>query len=626
LDTLKQKKLLAMRRLGIVAGLVGFMALQSLAAQNYQVHKPAPSEAHTVEFSSIGKDYFPSLQQLEAPKPGGEAAEEKLKAIKEAIGPKQEADRTKRERSRAIDAPTATKGFQGNQPDGVPNDNDLAINQNGTIVSVTNSRISIFDTSGQRLDRHSLEAFADTLSIEGNKYDPRVEYDPEADRFVIAYLNGTLDTTSRIIMAFSASADPRGDWNLYSLPGDAIDNGSWSDFPAMALTKDEVFLTVNLLYNDSSWQAGFRQSVIWQLDKQAGYRGEALTQTVYSGITLDGEPIRNLTPVQGGDNLHGPAMHLLSNRNFTAQSKDFFVVTVTGMQDNPNTTVQTRQVTADAAYGAPPQVGQPRRNTRFATNDARILDGYQIGNTIHFVGNSIDLATNRGAIYHGRLIDPESANTLELSVRTHPEKELGYPSIAYGEGEQGQQQGLIIANHSGDSTYPGYSGIRFKGMEHSTIKTLKAGTSSVNRQRAETERWGDYSGLQRRYSSSKTYWAAGYYGYEQNLAKENGTWISRIRTGAPVNVNNADQRSAAAKAYPNPMQERLTVEFNIEKPQLLSFNLYNGQGQRIQQLQQQFTNVGTHAFTFSVAPLAAGNYVLEVQGKQGTIATQKLVK
>ena len=615
-----------MRRLGIVTGLVGFIALQPLAAQDYEVRKPAPSESHTIEFSSIGEDYFPSLQQLEAPKPGGEAAEEKLKAIKEAIGPKQEADRTKRSRSRAIDAPTATKGFQGNRPDGVPNDNDLAINRNGTIVSVTNSRISIFDTSGQRLERHSLEAFADTLDIEGNKYDPRVEYDPEADRFVIAYLNGTLDTTSHIIMAFSASADPRDDWNLYSLPGDAVDNGSWSDFPAMALTKDEVFLTVNLLYNDSSWQAGFRQSVIWQLDKQAGYQGQDLTQTVYSGITYNGEPIRNLTPIQGGDKLQGPEMHLLSNRNFTEQSRDFFVVTVTGKQDNPNTTVKTRQVTADAAYGAPPQAQQPSRETRFATNDARILDGYLIGNTVHFVGNTIDLATNKAAIYHGRLTNPETANNLELSVQTQPGKELGYPSIAYGQGEADQQKGLIITNHSGDSTFPGYSGIRFKGMEHSAVQTLKKGTSSVDRQRAETERWGDYSGLQRRYDSRKTYWAAGYYGYEKNLAKENGTWISRIRTGDPVSIGNADRQKAAAKAYPNPMQERLTVEFRIADPQLLSFNLYNSQGQRIQQLQRQFTNVGTHAFTFSVAPLTAGNYILKIQGEQGVIATQKLVK
>jgi hypothetical protein len=163
-------------------------------------------------------------------------------------------------------------------------------------------------------------------------------------------------------------------------------------------------------------------------------------------------------------------------------------------------------------------------------------------------------------------------------------------------------------------------------MEHSAVQTLKKGTSSVDRQRAETERWGDYSGLQRRYDSRKTYWAAGYYGYEKNLAKENGTWISRIRTGDPVSIGNADQQKAAAKAYPNPMQERLTVEFRIADPQLLSFNLYNSQGQRIQQLQRQFTNVGTHAFTFSVGPLTAGNYILKIQGEQGVIATQKLVK
>lgn len=595
-------------------------------SQDYKVEQKAPAKPHTIHFSAIDKDYFPSLHTIEKPKPGGEKAEERLEAIKAEYGPKQFSNRAKNSQSAPIEAPQASKGFQGNKPDGVPNDNDLAINKNGTIVSVTNSRISIFDTSGKRLERHSLAAFAKTLDLNGNKYDPRVEYDPRADRFVLLFLNGTVDTNSHIVVAFSQTSDPRKDWNLYSLPGDAVNDGSWSDFPAMALTKDEVFITVNLLLNDSTWEAGFRQSIVWQLDKQAGYNGNQLKQTLYSDITYNGKPLRNLTPIQGGKNLTGPEVHIISNNNFAPQSQRFFVATITGKANDPTTELKINTVQSDEPYSVPPSADQPFRNTGFETNDARILDGYQMGNTLHFVGNSRVLSNNKAGIYHGKLTNPQTATTMKLEVTAAPGKELGYPSIAFGEKQDGKHTGLIIANHSSNNTNPGFSGMRFQGVKHSDVKTLKQGSSSVDRQQAEVERWGDYSGLQRRYNGTKTYWAAAYYGFEKNLAKENGTWISRIRPESLVGKQELQAKGNALKAYPNPIQNRLKLKFTLAKPQMLTFTLYNASGQRIKQFHEEFTGAGTHRFEFSVAPLASGAYVLKVRSPKGVIATKKLVK
>ena len=594
--------------------------------QGYKVTKPAPAQPHTIAFEDIEEDFYPTLQAITQPKPGGEKAEARLQAIKSKLPPKTGESHAKKRNKRAPEPPQASYGFQGNEPDGVPNDNDLAINQNGTIVSVTNARISIFDTSGKRLDRHSLEAFADTLDIQGNKFDPRVEYDPRADRFVLLFLNGTLDSTSYIIVAFSKTADPLGDWNLYSLPGDAVNDGSWSDFPAMALTKDEVFITVNLLYNDSTWEAGFRQSIVWQLDKQAGYQAQPLNQTLYTNLTINGRPIRNLTPLQGGASLQGPEMHLLSNDNFSPNSTNFYVVTITGKANDPDTKVQTNQVTADEPYSVPPSAAQPFRESGFETNDARILDGFQTGNTLHFVGNSRVLDNNKAGFYHGSLTNPRQAENMELAVMAAPGKELGYPSIAYGEMRNGKPSGLIIANHSGDTTMPGYSGVRFEGLDHSPVRTLKAGSSSVDRQQALVERWGDYSGLQRRYNGTRTYWAAGYYGFEEFLAKENGTWISRIRPQSLVGQPETAQPQQKLEAYPNPVQDRLNIRFQLDKAQLLTFTLVNSQGQRIRQIHEEFTKAGKHRFQFSMAPLSKGSYVLEVRSPEGLIGTKKLLK
>ncbi len=614
-----------MKSIGILT-LITLMCSNFGLSQDYEVKHKEPAKPHTVNFSSINEDYFSSLHTLKKPKPGGEKAEEQLEAIKAEYGPKQANSRAKNQESAPIEAPQASKGFQGNKPDGVPNDNDLAINQDGTIVSVTNSRISIFDTSGKRLERHSLGAFADTLNLTGNKFDPRVDYDPRADRFVLLFLNGTVDSTSQIVVAFSESSDPTDNWNLYSLPGDAVNDGSWSDFPAIALTKDEVFITVNLLYNDSTWEAGFRQSIVWQLDKQAGYNGKSLNQTVYSNITFSGRPLRNLTPLQGGKNLKGPEVHIISNDNFATQSQRFFVATITGKANDPNTQLNINLVQADEPYSVPPSADQPFRNTGFETNDARILDGYQVDNTLHFVGNSRVLSNNKAGIYHGKLTNPQAANTMKLEVTAAPGKELGYPSIAFGEKQNGEHMGLIIANHSSNNTKPGFSGMRFQGVNHSAVKTLKQGSSSVDRQQAEVERWGDYSGLQRRYNGTKTYWAAAYYGFEKNLAKENGTWISRIRAESLVGKEETQAKANAFEAYPNPIQNRLNLKFKLEQAQMLTFTLYNAGGQRIQTIHEEFTASGTHRFQFSVAPLASGSYVLKVRSPDNLIATKKLLK
>jgi hypothetical protein len=75
-------------------------------------------------------------------------------------------------------------------------------------------------------------------------------YDPKADKFVLMCPVGFVDSTSKIIVGFSQTNDPNGNWNLYTLPGNPLNNNLWSDYPMISMTEKELFLSINLLYND----------------------------------------------------------------------------------------------------------------------------------------------------------------------------------------------------------------------------------------------------------------------------------------------------------------------------------------------------------------------------------------
>ena len=99
---------------------------------------------------------------------------------------------------------------------------------------------------------------------------------------------------NHICVAFSTSNNPLDDWNVYMLTGDALGTDHWTDYPAISLTNDELFITGNLLQHNVSWQEGFYQSLIWQIDKTQGYQGnDTLDFNLWSELKDDSVYIRN---------------------------------------------------------------------------------------------------------------------------------------------------------------------------------------------------------------------------------------------------------------------------------------------------------------------------------------------
>src|SRR5437868_1106128 len=143
-----------------------------------------------------------------------------------------------------------------------------------------------------------LHTITNSLGLQQEEFDPKIIYDPVANRFITVILNGFTDSTSNVLVGFSETDSTYGAWNFYALPGNPLNDTSWTDFPMASITGQELFITVNLLYNDSSWQAGFRQTIVWQIKKSEGYSGATLNPFMHYGINHGGRPVRNFCPVK----------------------------------------------------------------------------------------------------------------------------------------------------------------------------------------------------------------------------------------------------------------------------------------------------------------------------------------
>lgn len=324
------------------------------------------AKSASVNFDTIRVDFKPALLVKEMPKQGSEKME--LYAPRSG-GYGNKAAVTS---STLSDMAVGTSYFANPWAVSTPNDNDMAISDSGFVVSVINTNIHIRNTAtGSVSPVKSLAAFTSPINSLHQEFDPKVIYDPDRDRFILMCMVGFVDSTSKMIVGFSQSSDPGGIWNLYSIPGDPLNNNLWSDYPMIALTKKELFLSVNLLTNNSSWQTGFVETVVWQMKKDSGYAGLPLGSLLHSGIQFNGQNVRYLCPAKGGSQLYGPNMYFLSNRNFASQNDTVFLANITDTIGSPSNTVTVKSLISNQPYYFPPGGRQTVASQTLATNDAR---------------------------------------------------------------------------------------------------------------------------------------------------------------------------------------------------------------------------------------------------------------
>lgn len=521
-------------------------------------------------------------------------------------------------------SPVIIRGFMANLTQGTPNDNDIAMSNGGRIISVVNTNLGFYNDTGRFIFGRTLANFARSLGSLNRTYDPRVIYDPEWDRFIVVFLQGTTSADTRIITAFSKTNDPNGEWNFYTIPGNIFGDSSWSDYPIISISNSDLFITVNRLKDNTSWQAGFIESLIWQVNKEDGFSGDSLRKKAYFDIKYAGKSIWSICPVKYSYKFNSSKMYFLSVRPSDLQNDTVFLHEIGGSVIH-NTPLKTTILKTDVKYGLQPNAPQPN-GEYLQTNDARVLSACIHENNIHYTGNTIDPALFSPSVYYGRIdISDENNPTITGKIISYDSMDIGYPSIAYaGNGFKNDQSMMVTFSHVSKTKFAGTSVVYIDGNGNVSAPIhIKTGEGNVNVLFDTIERWGDYTGIQTRYNNPGELVLSNSYGMADGSHR---TWVARVRsTDLKLSVPNSEITQQAPVMYPNPAHEYVQVEFELQSSVILTFTVSDITGKFVQPLLNDKGKPGINRFSFSTRDLPAGTYILTATGNDKTIFSKKII-
>jgi len=613
----------------ILTSLLIFVGLPIFAQTKTTGKSTPPLQINLSDSALI--DYNPALFELDKqPIPSADYGNKKAQLLQQRmqLTPTATPAQKKNAGRAAAVNPVVQIEWIGNNASGAPSDNDIAVSDSGKVVSVVNTNFQVYSDSGALLLNRSLSVLANQIGFYSKMSDPRVLYDPATDRFVFTCFSGGLSTESTIIVGFSKTNKPEGVWNFYKLNGNSFRDSTWSDYPIIALSGSDLFLTFNQVRDNVSWTVGFKQSVIWQIDKTKGYAGDSLEYTLWSGLALNNVPYRNICPAKYQSRTMDDNMFFLSVRNVDLSNDSIFLLEITNSHRSGIAQLKQRVLKAPLKYGFPPNALQAKisgKAQQLMTNDGRVLAAIYENDYIHFGANSVNPAYINAAVYLGTISNVSgSSPTVSTQLFSSNTTEYGYPSMTYLGTFAADHKVLYTFSHCYTDSFPGTSMLyRDANGQYSDVITVKNGTSVINNFSDSIERWGDYSNIQRIYNEPNSAFLTGSWG-GTNLMR---TWIAKVSVKDPTTgFFDVSKKVNEVTVFPNPIfGQKFTTRFDLLTKQNVRFELCDVQGRFIARLLDTNVSEGQNEFSFETGALPKGAYQLVGRGRSGALFTKPLI-
>lgn len=426
--------------------------------------------------------------------------------------------------------PKINRSFEGNNFNGVrPMDNAIAISDSGWIVSVVNTSISYTDVNGNvALNSRRLSEFYVDLGLPSFYFDPRVMYDPVADRFILVSLHGNTPAQTKVIISFSKSQNPEDGWWTYSFVGNFANPDTWFDYPQIGISQEDLYITGNLFDENDTYD----QSVLMQLDKEVGYAGGMLDYNFWDQLSSpSGSNVGSVKPVSHGfGEGYGPGIYLLSSRSGSGTA--VFLLEISN--DFNNAPELFSSVVPCPFYVIGSDADQKGSDRLLDVGDCRMQMAYFDGRDIHYVHHNQFGNTGYNGFRYGRL------NTANLSLVVQDFGAAGYgyayPAVAPFSQTAAEGEVLIAFTRSATNTFPEFRAITADSSAFSPwgSVSIKSGESPIVVGGSNSQRWGDYSGICRRYESTQpSIWIFGTYGKNNSY----GNWIAELIPGDTAQVD-----------------------------------------------------------------------------------------
>lgn len=612
--------------------LVCFLMFGQISAQTKTDGTAPKSKEIDLSDTSI-KDYAPTLfTPGSQPVPSSEYGNKKEELYKKRL----EAQKSKKKSGNGGEAvsPKIIQQFEGNATTSSPADNDVAVGLDGKIISAVNSNIQIYNDNGVSIQTRTLAALASSLGNFTSNSDPRLLYDAQSDKYIIVWFTGSTSTTNKIIVGFTKSNDPAGAWNFYTLNGNSFNDSTWSDYPIISVSNNDLFITFNQVKDNIHWSVGFKQSVIWQIDKQKGYDGEPLKFTLWSDIKHQGGYLRNICPAKYQTASPDSNMYFLSVRNVAESNDTIFLLEINNTYASGKAQLKQRVLKSPVKYGFPPNAFQKKiggKIQQLMTNDARVLAAIYENNHVHFGLNSVLNPDVTATVMLGSI---KNVNTTSPKVETKlldvSGMEFGYPSMAYTGTDEYDHRVVYAFSHCREDSFPGTSVIYKDAKDNfSKLLVVKEGLTHIDAfppgipsyPQDTIERWGDYTNMQTLHQIPNQVFLTGSFGKNNRMA----TWLAKLEINDTVKgpkPNSSIQISkniTSVEVFPNPIPNKyFEVHFDLKESEYLHFDIFDNQGRQVVKLLETKAHAGPNEFTFRTNDLSKGQYLLQINGNKTT--------
>ncbi|MBN1339774.1 MAG: PKD domain-containing protein [Bacteroidales bacterium] len=400
------------------------------------------------------------------------------------------------------------------------------------LMITLNTEVRIQNKTGTTISTLSLGSFWAGLPGASQSFDPKILFDPSAQRWIIVCPSSSTPSASRLLVGASETSDPTGNWNLYALDADPA-NTAWFDYPSFGFNKNWIVVTGNMFSGGS-----FQTNVFFVIKKADMYSGTAAPQytrltytpsfTIVPAITYDEdlEDIYLISNIGGGTTNGNIAKYTISG-GFGAETLTFdgYINTPNGWSNNP------------AGNGDfSPQLGTTQKISAGDTRMQNVI--YRNGKlwAVHHVflpaGNPIrsavqwwELDENGTVLQFGRVDDPTGEFHFTyptIAVNAMEEILIGYSSHSANQYASASYS-FRTADDPPNTLRDRY---QFKDGKAKYYKTFGGGQN----------RWGDYSATQVDPANDLNFWTLQEYaelpsgGYD----KWGTWWAYLVRESEPV--------------------------------------------------------------------------------------------
>ena len=513
--------------------------------------------------------------------------------------------------------PSIGINFEGNWFDGgTPPDNSMAISNGGYIVSTCNSSIEYYNTSGTYLYGSSFDDFFNDASFTSNIYDPVVLYDSGSDRFFMVVLHGSTPSTSKVLTCFSKTNNPQDGWWVYQLTGDPTSSNNWFDYPKVGVSNNEVYITGNLF--DAS--DNFDETVIYQIDKNAGYSGASFSWSYWVNISED--PFTLVPASYGIQGNYGPGIYFVSTDENGISTDKYRLYDLT---DDISASPQLNVYSVDADFSLAGNALQNGTSVMLSNGGNRGLKAFYLNGIVHFVFHSEKINAYNGVNYNRLTVSGLSNWNSIFGLDGY---DYSYPSVASFGTSTSDKSAMICFLRSSASIFPE---VRVVGCDNSGNWTgsslVKAGETYVDVYASNgVTRWGDYTGISRKQNaSSPEVWVSGGFGKYRSSEHAFDTWIAQVNSFATEISEIPNPIDNKISVYPNPVFNMFSVKFSIENKINVSIELIDIAGKVVKVLYNDAVKKGENMFSFNKGALTSGIYFLNIKTNSKILRNEKIV-